>query len=374
MRRILHIMRKEFLQLRRDRRLLPLVFMSPVIQLVLLGYAATTDLKNVPVAVCDLDRSSRSRDLLDSFTASGDFVIRYRVDTTAELDRFLDDNKADVALTVPWHFAREIDGGKTATVQVLVDGSKANATVALGQLANAVGLYAQGLVLERMEAQGLVVRQPGVVAESRVWYNPDLSSRDFMVPGVFALVLMVITSILTSMAIVKEKESGTIEQIIVTPVRSWQLILGKLIPFAIIGFVDLLIVLAVVVLWFKVPMRGSPALLLGLSVLFMLNAQGIGLFVSTISHTQQQAMMTAMFFVMMPMMLLSGFAFPIENMPHAIQYVTYLLPMRYYLVILRGIFLKGIGMSILWPQALALAVFGVTILTLAVLRFQKRVG
>jgi ABC-2 type transport system permease protein len=213
-----------------------------------------------------------------------------------------------------------------------------------------------------------------VVAQTRVWYNPDLTSRNFMVPAVLALILMVITTIVTSMAIVREKESGTIEQIIVTPIRPWELIIGKLVPFAIVGFIEVFLVLSVAVFWFEVPLRGNVILLLSLCVLFLLNTQGIGLFVSTVSHTQQQAMMTAIFFIMIPMVMLSGFVFPIENMPQIVQYITYLMPLRYFLVIVRGIFLKGVGLDILWPQVVSLGVFGVAILGLAVARFQKRVG
>jgi len=374
MQRIRELIRKELLQLRRDPKLLPILFVAPVIQLTLLGYAATTDLQDVPVAVCDLDRSTRSRELVDAFSASGDFQIRYYVDAPDKLDPYLDHNQADLGLVIPADFGRRLSAGQPASAQVLVDGSKVNATIGLNQLAAAVGRYGASLVVEQMEKRGLKLRLPGVEVETRVWYNPELSSRNFMVPAVLALILVVITTVVTSMAIVKEKEAGTIEQLIVTPIRPSQLILGKLIPFAVIGLVEVLLVLGVALFWFQVPLRGNLGLLLALAVLFMLNAQGIGLFISTISHTQQQAMMTAIFFVILPMALLSGFVFPIENMPEGIQYVTYLLPLRYFLVILRGIFLKGVGWDVLWPQVAALALFGAAILSLAAMRFQKRVG
>lgn len=374
MRRIREIMRKEFLQLRRDRRLLPILFMAPVIQLFVLGYAATTDLKDVPVVVCDLDKSSESRNLVASFSASGDLVARYYVNDPAKMDRYLDENLADLGLVIPTDFARKVARGEGTSVQVLVDGSKTNATIALSQLSSAIGQYAQGLIVEQMVRTGRQFARSEVVAQTRVWYNPDLTSRNFMVPGVLALTLMVITTIVTSMAIVREKERGTIEQIIVTPIRPLELIIGKLVPFAIVGFIEVFLVLSVAVFWFEVPLRGNVILLLSLCVLFLLNTQGIGLFVSTVSHTQQQAMMTAVFFIMVPMFLLSGFVFPIEDMPRIIQYLTYLMPLRYFLVIVRGIFLKGVGMETLWPQVVALGVFGVAILGLAVARFQKRVG
>ena len=374
MRRIREIMRKEFLQLRRDPRLLPILFLAPVIQLVLLGYAATTDLKDVPVVVCDLDKSSESRDLVSAFSASRDFLPRYYVESSAEIDPYLDNNLADLGIVIPVSFARQVNDGEGTSVQVLVDGSKTNATIALSQLSSAIGQYAQGLIVEQMVRTGRQFARSEVVAQTRVWYNPDLTSRNFMVPAVLALILMVITTIVTSMAIVREKESGTIEQIIVTPIRPWELITGKLVPFAIVGFIEVFLVLSVAVFWFEVPLRGNVILLLSLCVLFLLNTQGIGLFVSTVSHTQQQAMMTAIFFIMMPMIMLSGFVFPIENMPQIVQYITYLMPLRYFLVIVRGIFLKGVGLDILWPQVVSLGVFGVAILGLAVARFQKRVG
>ncbi len=374
MRRIREIMRKEFLQLRRDPRLLPILFLAPVIQLILLGYAATTDLKDVPVVVCDLDKSSESRDLVSAFSASRDFLPRYYVESSAEIDPYLDNNLADLGIVIPVSFARQVNDGEGTSVQVLVDGSKTNATIALSQLSSAIGQYAQGLIVEQMVRTGRQFARSEVVAQTRVWYNPDLTSRNFMVPAVLALILMVITTIVTSMAIVREKESGTIEQIIVTPIRPWELITGKLVPFAIVGFIEVFLVLSVAVFWFEVPLRGNVILLLSLCVLFLLNTQGIGLFVSTVSHTQQQAMMTAIFFIMMPMIMLSGFVFPIENMPQIVQYITYLMPLRYFLVIVRGIFLKGVGLDILWPQVVSLGVFGVAILGLAVARFQKRVG
>lgn len=374
MRRIREIMRKEFIQLRRDRRLLPMLFMAPVIQLLFLGYAATTDLKNVPVVVCDLSKSADSRSLVAAFSAGGHFLAYSYVDHPNEMDRYLDENRADLGIVIPADFAVRLASGDGTSVQVLVDGSLTNATIALGQMASAIGQHAQGIVTERFVRTGRTIHRPEVLAQTRVWYNPDLTSRNFMVPAVLALILMVITTIVTSMAIVREKESGTIEQIVVTPIRPWQLIIGKLLPFAIVGFIEVLLVLSVTVFWFRVPLRGNVILLLSLCVLFLLNTQGLGLFVSTVSHTQQQAMMTAVFFIMIPMILLSGFAFPIEDMPMSIQYLTYLMPLRYFLVIVRGIFLKGVGLDVLWPQVVALGTFGTIILTLAALRFQKRVG
>ncbi len=373
MRRILEIIRKEFLQLRRDPKMLPILFMAPVIQLALLGYAATTDLRNVPVVVANLDRSAESRELLNAFSSSGDLILSYYVDSPDQIDQYLDRNDADLAIVIPIDYAKNLRSGGMASVQVLVDGTKVNATNALNQLAAAVGTHSQSIVAKRLATSGLTIQRPEINVETRMWYNPELSSRNFMVPAVLALVLMIITMLVTSMAIVKERENGTMEQIVVTPIRSSELILGKLIPFFLIGIVEAMLVLAIAVWWFDVPLRGSVVLLMVFSLLFIVNAQGLGLFVSTISHTQQQAMMTSVFFVMLPMILLSGFVFPIENMPEPIQWVTYLMPMRYFLVIVRGIFLKGVGWDVLWPQVAALGAFGIAILWLAIARFQKRV-
>jgi ABC-2 type transport system permease protein len=374
MKRTREIVRKEFLQLRRDHRLLPILFIAPVFQLLVLGYAATTDLREVPVAVCDLDRSAESRTLIADLGASGDFRFRYHVDAPQKLDAFLDANRADLAVVIPVGFSRNLQRGASSSIQVLVDGSQVNATLALSQLSGAIGQHSQKIITERILRAGERADRPEVHAITRVWYNPDLKSRNFMLPGVLALVLLVVTTTVTSMAVVREKESGTIEQIIVTPIRPLELIAGKLIPFGLIGIVEAVLVLAVALFWFQVPIRGNIALLLLLSILFIITTLGLGLFVSTVSHTQQQAMMIVVFFIAMPMMLLSGFAFPVEDMPLPAQLVTYVMPLRYFLVIVRGIFLKGVGIKVLWLQIAALAAFALGILALAVFRFQKRVG
>ncbi len=374
MRRVLALIRKELLQLRRDPRLLSILFAAPVLQLALLGYAATTDLHQVPVVVCDLARCPASRDLVAAVTASGDFRVRAWVDAPPAIDAFLDGSRADLALIIPADFGHRLAAGRDAAVQVLADGTRVTAALALGQLGGALARFGDHEARRRLTAAGRHPELPAVELRPRVWYNPELSSRNFMVPGVLGLVLMVITTVVTSMAVVRERETGTIEQIIVSPLRPAHLILGKLLPYALIGLLETILVLIVALLWFRVPLRGSLTLLIGLSTLFMLSAQAIGLLVSTVSHTQQQAMMTAVFFVILPMMLLSGFAFAIEGMPAPVQYVTYLLPLRYYLVIVRGIFLKGVGWHQLWPQAAALAAFATVLLGLAVVRFRKRLG
>jgi ABC-2 type transport system permease protein len=371
MTRLLHIMRKEFLELRQDPRLFGIVIMAPIIQLTLLGYAATTDVRNVPLVVVDNDRSSESRELLSRFTGSGSFELVGVLSSVADIDGYLDSGRAWMALAIPADYGEQVRRGSASTVQVVADGTDANSTnVALGYAGSLVSAYARELAVRT----GRGPAEPLVTADIRVWFNPELQSRHFMIPGILALLLLLITTNLSSMAIVREKEIGTLEQLNVTPIARWELIAGKLLPYAAIGMLDVLLVVAVAVGWFEVPLRGSFVLLLLMCVVYLLSTLGLGLFVSTISHTQQQAMMTSSFFFLIPMVFLSGFVFPIENMPAAIQPVTYLIPLRYFLVILRGIFLKGVGLETFWPQALALLGWGVAMLTLATLRSTKRLA
>jgi ABC-2 type transport system permease protein len=375
MKTIYHIIVKEFLQLRRDRRMFGLSFMAPVIQLMLLGYAATTDVKEIPMLICDLDQTSKSREFIDQFVNSGYFVVEAETHSLNEIDRSIEDGHVWMALVIPPSFSSDLLALRQTKVQLLADGSDANsANISLGYASQIVSKYSRSIVADVQKRFPQAQRTSRISPETRVWYNPDLRSRNFMVPGVLALVLMIITMTLTSLAVVKEKEIGTLEQLMVTPIRPYQLILGKLLPFTIIGALDALLVILVARFWFDVPVRGSVALLLALSGLFVLTTLGLGLFVSTISKTQQQAMMTAQFFFFMPFIYLSGFAFPIENMPRAIQYITYLIPLRYFIVIIRGVFLKGVGIAELWPQVIPLWIFGLAILTLSVLRFRKRLG
>ena len=371
MRRVIHLMRKELLELRADPRLLGIVIVAPILQLTVLGYAATTDVKDVPVVVVDADRSPASRELLSRFDASDNFTIVGLVGSTDEIDDWLERGTAWMALSIPPDYGQSIARGQTTPIQVVADGTDSNSTnVALGYARQLMAGYAQ----EMVAARGGRVPQPLVTADVRVWFNPDLESRDFMIPGIVALLLLVITSNLSAMAIVREKELGTLEQLNVTPLARWELIAGKLLPYALVGMLDVVLVLVVAIYWFEVPMRGSLALLFAMSGVYLLTTLGLGLFVSTISSTQQQAMMTTIFFFLTPMIYLSGFIFPIENMPTWIQPVTYLIPLRYFLVILRGIFLKGVGLETFWPQAAALLVWGIAILSLATLRSSKRLA
>jgi ABC-2 type transport system permease protein len=372
MQRLRFLVWKEFLELRQNPRLFGIVVIAPIIQLTMLGYAATTDVRDVPVVVADGDRSPASRELVARFEASRNFTVIDTVSTVAEIDDYMEHGRAWLALAIPAGYGADVRARRPVTVQVVADGSDANSTtVALGYATSLIGGYAQELVASAGDDRPLA---GGIDAQIRVWFNPQLESRHFMIPGVLALVLLVVTANLASMAIVREKELGTLEQLNVTPLRRWELVVGKLLPYGLIGLVDVLLVVAVAVYWFQVPLRGSFPLLYAMSVLYLLSTLGLGLFISTISDTQQQAMMTATFFFLMPMIYLSGFIFPIENMPAVIQPFTYLIPLRYYLVIVRGIFLKGIGLEVLWPQAAALAAWGLAMIALAVARSQKRAG
>jgi ABC-2 type transport system permease protein len=373
MQRLRFLVWKEFLELRQNPRLLRLVIAAPIIQLTMLGYAATTDVRDVPVVVADGDRTRASRELIARFEGSRNFTIARTVTTVNEIEPFLERGRAWLALSIPAGYGADTAAGRPVTVQVVADGSDSNSTnVALGYATSLIGGYAQELSPDALG--GVQFQAGGIDARIRVWFNPQLESRHFMIPGVLALVLLVVTANLASMAIVREKELGTLEQLNVTPLRRWELIVGKLLPYGLIALVDVLLVVAVAVLWFEVPLRGSFALLFAMSLLYVLCTLALGLFISTISNTQQQAMMTATFFFLTPMIYLSGFIFPIENMPAVIQPVTYLIPLTYFLIIVRGIFLKGIGLELLWPQALALGVWGGVVLSLAVARSQKRAG
>jgi ABC-2 type transport system permease protein len=373
MKAILSIIWKEFVQLRRDPRLFPVLFVSPILQLLLLGYAANLDVREIPSVVCDMDQSAASRDLLGRFVNSGYFTIRARVGRMEDIDPFLDNGKAAMAFVMPRGFGDKLAGGSQASVMIIADGAESqSATIGVNYATMIAGRYAQRVILDRFERiRGGGMKPVLVNAEVRVWYNPELRSRNFMVPGVFGLILMIMTMSLASMGIVREKEAGTMEQLIVTPIRPHQLIIGKLLPFVFIGLVEATFVLIIARGWFGVPIRGSVALLYVLCLAFMLNTLGFGLFISTISRTQQQAMFTTTFFIM-PMMLLGGFVFPIENMPRFFQVVSHAVPTRYFFIIIRGIMLRGAGWPELWDQAASLAGLGVLILALSVLRFHKK--
>lgn len=374
MRRIGFLIWKELIELRQDPRLFGIVIMAPIIQLFMLAYAATNDVRNVPIVVADADRSVASRELVSRFDASPIFTVLDVVGSPDEVDPALERATAWMAVVVPRGYGAALASGRPQAVQLIADGSDANsAGLSMSYASNLIAGYNQELAAKAVLASGAAgVPQPSIQPMVRVWFNPRLESRDFMIPGIVALLLLVVTTNLSSMAIVREKELGTLEQLNVTPLSRAQLIVGKLLPYGLVGLIDVLLVLSVAILWFKVPMRGSYVLLMGTTLIYLVSTLGLGLFVSTISQTQQQAMMTTTFFFLMPMMLLSGFVFPIENMPAAIQPVTYLIPLRYFLVILRSIFLKGVGLETLWPQVAALAAWSAGILMLAIARSSKR--
>jgi ABC-2 type transport system permease protein len=364
---------KEFLQIRRDRRMIPVIFVAPVVQVFVFGFAVNTDVTNVLTVLVDQDRSAASRDLASRFVESGYFEIVGTAERADDVDRWLVTSRGQLGLVVGPGFGRDLAAGRPARLQLVVDGSDAtSANVALGYasaLARDLGAEVQ---LRRLREGGAVPRVGQVALAPRVFYNPDLESRWFYVPAVLAMILMIMTMLLSAMGVVREKEIGTLEQIIVTPIRAWQLLVGKLLPFALIGLFQMCLATAVTVWGFGVPLRGSFPLLLGLTALFILNTLGLGLFTSTLVQNQQQAMMAAAFGAMVPMIYLSGLIFPIDNMPPAIQLVTYAIPLRYYAEILRGVFLRGSGLDVLWPEALVLLGMGTAIMTVASMRFRKR--
>ena len=365
---------KEFLQFIRDPKMFMVVIVAPVIQLIFLGYAANRDIKNVQTVVFDRDRSESSREFVRNFEKSGYFSMDYYVSDYNEMSRLIDNGKAITGIVIPENFEKDLNTGVTAKVQFIIDGSDGNkASIAAGYTQNIASAYSKNIAVENIEKAGIKTSIAGTIEPvSRIWYNADLSTRNYMLPGIVGLILIIITTNLSSLAIVKEREIGTLEQLIVTPVKPYQIILGKLIPFAILGIVSMTLVLSVMTFWFGIYVKGSLIFLFVSSFIFMLSTLGLGLFVSTISRTQQQAMITAAFLVIMPMIFLSGFSFPVENMPVIIQYVTYLIPLKYFLVIIRGIVLKGLGLSELWIECTVLLSMGIFILISSSLRFRKR--
>jgi ABC-2 type transport system permease protein len=372
--RIREIIRKEFRQTLRDPRLRALLFGPPLLQLVIFGYAVNLDVQHTRTAWMDMDGTPQSRELLAAFQGSPYFDLTYVVSNEEEVRRLLDAGKVQVILRVLPGFGRDVERGRSAAVQLLVDGTNSNTAAIVSGYANqVVAAYAARAITAKKAG---TVPQPaaapsGLSVRSRVWFNPELKSQDYFVPGVVVNIIALVTIMLTSMSIVREKEIGTMEQLMVTPIRPIELMLGKILPFALIGIFEVALVTAAALVVFGTPLRGSLLLLFGCSVLFLLTTLGMGLFLSTISHTQQQAMMSSFFFFM-PALLLSGFAFPVRNMPLIVQYLTYLNPLRYFMEIVRGLFLKGTGVEFLWPQILALVVFGTAILFLSALRFRKR--
>ncbi|MGE0333909.1 MAG: ABC transporter permease [Gammaproteobacteria bacterium] len=370
--RIKHMLIKEFIQVFRDPKMRGIIFVMPVVQVLVFGYAVTLDVKNIATAVYDLDNTVASRELVARFEKSGYFEIVEYVESAERARALLDRGEASAVLQMNRGLGDALRAGRTAELQLIVDGTDSNtAGVVLDYSAKITKELSQKVLITRFTRVKGSFQKPGMVElETRAWFNDNLESRNFYVPGVIAIVIMLITLMLTSMAVVREKEIGTIEQMMVTPITSAEFILGKTLPFALIGFADVVLVTVVGVFWFGVPIHGSLLLLFFATALYLMTTLGIGLLISTVSQTQQQAMMSAFFFYF-PAVLLSGFMFPIANMPEVIQWLTYLNPLRYFLVVVRGIFLKGVGPEILWPEMLALAVLGIALLWLAASRFKK---
>jgi ABC-2 type transport system permease protein len=360
------MVRKELRQIWREPRLRRVIFISPLIQLIVFGYAVSTDIRHTRTVLVDHDRTSASRALADAFTGSGYFRIVGRSERDLDLQAALDGGRAVLGIEIPAGFARNLAQGGGADVQLLLDGTNSNvATVVRG--------YAERIVLDfgrRAAGQHLL---PGIDLRERAWYNPDLKSRNYNVPAVVGTIMMLISLLLTSLAIVREREIGTLEQLLVSPLSPREMIAGKTIPFALIGMLDMLMITTVALLWFGIPFRGNFLLLLGAGLLYLIPALGLGLFISTISSTQQEAFL-ATFLVIMPVILLSGFMFPVSSMPRVFEWLTLLNPMRHFLEIVRGVFLKGSGVTELWKQLLALGVMGPAILVFAGLRFKRLAG
>jgi ABC-2 type transport system permease protein len=370
--RLFSIIRKEFIQIFRDPRTLALILVMPIIQLFLLGYAATTDVRNVPIAVWDQSRSPESRALLDAFRSADYFDFAFEVYSEQEIQTLIEGGDVRGALVIPPDYAIKLLEGD-AQVSMILDGS--DATVGSTALATArlIGQSHSIKVLSEQAARlgraGAV--QPPLEVRTQVWYNPDLRSAYFMIPGVIGMVLYAIMAMLTATAVVRERERGTIEQLIVTPIRSWELIVGKVTPYVILGFFDLFEVLLIGHYWFGVPVRSNILLVVGTAGLLLLSSLGIGLLASTIANTQQEALLTV-FVTILPGVFISGFLFPLEAMPRFLQIVSYAIPLRYYLVIVRSLLLKGVGFAALQTEIISLAIFGLVIMTLASLRFRKR--
>jgi len=371
--KIRYLFVKELIQTLRDKRMRYLLIGPPILQLFVFGYAANLDVKHIRTAIRDLDQSVESRDLIGRFGSSKYFDIVSFPNTPKEVKDLINQGEATASIEIPTDFSRKLKKGDTATVQIILDGSESNtALIALGYANQILSEFSTQILVKRLNRAGMIgFEQAGAELQHRTWFNPNFESRLFYVPGVIASIAFLIPIILTAQAIVREREIGTLEQIMVTPIRSWELMIGKTLPFALIGLFDVIMIALVGVFWFEVPLRGNPLVLLSGAVLFLMSSVAIGLFISTICSTQQQAQISTFFFTM-PAFILSGFAFPIENMPEWIQYITYANPLRYFLIIIRGVFLKAIGLDILWPQMLALGVLGTLMILLSSLRFQKR--
>ena len=367
--RIRELIRKEFIQLFRDKRNRPILITAPLIQLIVFGYVVTTDVRDIRMSVLDQSRTPESRRFIEFLEANPTFRTTYRVEDPKALDQLLLSRSIDLGVVIPPDFADRILNRQSAEVQFLADGSASNMTgVRISYATAIVERFNETVLRERFGRQ---IQYGRIEDRIRTWYNPNLDSQRFYVPGIVAFLVMLLSLIFTSMAIVREKEAGTIEQLIVTPLKPLEMIIGKTVPFIIIAQLQMMAVITFAMIWFRIPMAGSALLMLTATCFFLLSTLGVGLLISTVSKTQQQAMMTN-FFVILPFFMLSGFVFPIANMPEVVKLLTYLNPLRYFLVIIRGIFLKGTGLWVLWPQFAGLTILGVVVFSAAVIRFHKR--
>jgi ABC-2 type transport system permease protein len=371
--RLVSILRKEFIQITRDKRTLVIILIIPIMQLFLLGYSATSDVRNIHLAVFDQCRCAESRSLLEAYRVADYFQLAYTTGSESDIRLLIEQGKVRAGLIIPPDYNTALAHGN-AEVAFILDGSDATAGSTALSAATFIGQsQATQLMVQRLERSGMNAAnfQPPLQVRTRVWYNPDLVSSYFMIPGVIGMILYAITSILTATAVVRERERGTIEQLIVTPIRPWELVVGKILPYAILAFIDTLEVLAIGHWWFGMPVRGDLVLILACSGLLVLSGLGIGLFASTIANTQQEAMLTV-WMTLLPGIFLSGFFFPLEAMPQVLQWVSYIIPLRYYLIIIRALLIKGVGAGPIWSEILALTVFGIAIMSAASIRFRKR--
>ncbi len=368
MKKIIFIIVKELVQLRRDRMMFPLLFIAPILQLIILGYVANIDVKNIKMGILDMDNSYLSRELIRSFSSTGYFIEKAYLSDIKEIDKMIEKGLVSMVLFIPPKFEKEKSYGNRSSVQIIIDGTDATvATIAMNYSLQILSRF----YLKRLN-KTIPANFGGIKLQSRILYNPELKGSHFMVPAVVTLLLTLIIGVLATMAIVRERESGTFEQLIVTPIKPYQLILGKVIPFVLIGYLDISLIILVAIYWFRIPVRGSTPLLYLFSGFYILYTVGIGIFLSTISKTQQQAMITAMFFIFLPSILLSGFIFPVENMPVVIRFFTNFVPLKFFLVIVRGIFLKGSGFKELYDEALFILFWGLIVLFSSFIRFQKK--
>ncbi|MDO8489625.1 MAG: ABC transporter permease [Candidatus Omnitrophota bacterium] len=370
--RALAILRKEFKQIFRDPRMKTIIFITPLIQIILFGYSANRDITYIPTAIYDRDNTLESRELLRKFTYSKYFVPERYIFSDKEQDSVLNKGLVNTVIRIDRGFGRNLNADKDANIQLAFDGTDSNSVMIVMGYANTImGDYQQDLLRDKLEAAGFLNTTPSVQLQDRAWFNGNLISRNYYLPGVIATIVTMMSLMLTAMAIVKEKEIGTMEQLAVSPLRPIELIIGKLLPFAILSLIQIFLITILGVVWFHIPLRGNILFLLFSTCIYLFTTLGIGLFISTISSTQQEANM-AVFLFYLPTVLLSGFAYPIANMPQIIQWFTIFNPMRYFMVVIRSIFLKGVGMDVLWPQLVPLFIIGLTVISLSALRFRRK--